>query len=34
MRVFEGLEARKNLKLLECRPFRSGAALLRYGTKA
>lgn len=34
LRGFDGLKARKDLKLLECRPFQSGAALLRYGTNA
>ena len=34
MRAFEGLNVRKNLALLEARPFRSGAVLLRYAFEA
>jgi len=32
-RAFEGLSDRKKLSLLEARPFRSGAVLLRYAEK-
>jgi len=34
VRAFEGLSTRKQLALLEARPFRSGAVLLRYGIQA
>lgn len=34
MRPFEGLNMRKSLALLEARPFRSGAVLLRYASEA
>jgi hypothetical protein len=32
--AFQGLDARKKLALIEARPFRSGAVLLRYETEA
>ena len=34
MRPFDGLGAQKSLTLLEARPFRSGAVLLRYAVEA
>jgi dihydrofolate reductase len=34
LRAFDGLGVRKKLALLEARPFRSGAVLLRYRTEA
>ncbi|MCM3900661.1 MAG: dihydrofolate reductase family protein [Pyrinomonadaceae bacterium] len=34
VRVFASLNSRKNLALLEARPFQSGVVLLRYGVEA